>query len=81
MAAQVVVADPDGHRPVALRVALGFCIRLWRWAFYLHIVLSRSKGAFAPAPGRSLWGKLEEAGPHQPPIYVLPLRDSRQNKM
>jgi hypothetical protein len=48
VAAQIVVADPDGRGSVTLWLALDFCLRLWRWTVHLHSFLNQSKGIFAP---------------------------------
>ena len=48
VAAQIVVADPDGRGSVTLWIALDFCLRLWRWTVHLHSFLNQSKGIFAP---------------------------------
>ena len=48
VAAQIVVADPDGRRSVTLWVALDLRLRLWRWTVHLHSLLNQSKGTVAP---------------------------------
>ena len=47
VAAQAVVADPDGGSAVTLWIARDFCLRLWRWTVHLHSFLNRSKDIFA----------------------------------
>jgi hypothetical protein len=48
VAAQAVVADPDGHSSVTLWIAFDLCLRFWRWAVHLYSFLSQSAGVYAP---------------------------------
>jgi len=46
MAAQIVVADPDGRDSVTLWFAFDLCHCLWRWTVHLHSFLKTLKGIF-----------------------------------
>ena len=50
VAAQIVVADPDGRRSVTLWVALDLRLRLWRWTVHLHSLLNQLKGGHRRSP-------------------------------
>jgi hypothetical protein len=47
LAAQIVVADPNGHGPVTLWFAFDLCLRLRCWTVHLHSFLRQPKGIFA----------------------------------
>jgi len=80
VAAQAVVADPDGRGSVTLWIARDICLRLRRWTIYIHSFLNQSNGIFAPQSILPWLSPIRQAevGPCQPLNLAYSYRDLSQ---
>jgi hypothetical protein len=76
VAAQIVVADPDGHSIVTLWFAFDLCLRVWGLDVHLHSFLKQPKGIFPPQGLLPWLDPYLAAGASLG--HALPFRDSSQ---